>query len=316
MARAYGIDLRKRVIEAIEAGISTRAAARRFAIGESTAGSWHRDWRAKGTFEPARQGQPEGSKLDAHEAFILALIETDDKDISLAEIADRLKAEKGVSACPSLIHRFFKKRGITWKKKTAHASEQQREDVLAERQAWFEGQLDLDPRRLIFIDESGLNTRMARLRGRSKRCERCRAAVPHGHWKSTTFTAGLRLDGIVAPWLLDGAMDGDAFLTYLRKVLAPTLSAGDIVVMDNLPAHKVAGVREAIEETGATLRYLPPYSPDFNPIEMAFAKIKAFLRKLAARSIPDLWNAVARALDIFEPEEFQNLFAHAGYDAD
>lgn len=117
MARAYGIDLRKRVIEAIEAGISTRAAARRFAIGESTAGSWHRDWRAKGTFEPARQGQPEGSKLDAHEAFILALIETDDKDISLAEIADRLKAEKGVSACPSLIHRFFKKRGITWKKR-------------------------------------------------------------------------------------------------------------------------------------------------------------------------------------------------------
>jgi transposase len=201
-------------------------------------------------------------------------------------------------------------------KKTAHASEQQREDVLAERQAWFEGQLDLDPRRLIFIDESGLNTRMARLRGRSKRCERCRAAVPHGHWKSTTFTAGLRLDGIVAPWLLDGAMDGEAFLVYLRKVLAPTLSAGDIVVMDNLPAHKVAGVRETIEETGATLRYLPPYSPDFNPIEMAFAKIKAFLRKLAARSIPDLWNAVARALDIFEPEEFQNLFAHAGYDAD
>jgi transposase len=201
-------------------------------------------------------------------------------------------------------------------KKTAHASEQQREDVLAERQAWFEGQLDLDPRRLIFIDESGLNTKMARLRGRSKRSERCRAAVPHGHWKSTTFTAGLRLNGIVAPWLLDGAMDGEAFLVYLRKVLAPTLSAGDIVVMDNLPAHKVAGVREAIEETGATLRYLPPYSPDFNPIEMAFAKIKAFLRKRAARSIPDLWNAVARALDIFELEEFQNLFAHAGYDAD
>lgn len=201
-------------------------------------------------------------------------------------------------------------------KKTAHASEQQREDVLAERQAWFEGQLDLDPRRLIFIDESGLNTKMARLRGRSKRGERCRAAVPHGHWKSTTFTAGLRLDGIVAPWLLDGAMDGEAFLVYLRKVLAPTLSAGDVVVMDNLPAHKVAGVREAIEETGATLRYLPPYSPDFNPIEMAFAKIKAFLRKLAARSIPDLWNAVALALDIFEPEEFQNLFVHAGYDAD
>ncbi|KKN80167.1 hypothetical protein LCGC14_0332490 [marine sediment metagenome] len=140
--------------------------------------------------------------------------------------------------------------------------------------------------------------------------------MPHGHWKSTTFTAGLRLDGIVAPWLLDGAMDGEAFLVYVRKVLAPTLSHGDIVVMDNLPAHKVAGVKEAIEEAGATLRFLPPYSPDFNPIEMAFSKIKAFLRKLAKRSIPDLWNAVTLALDIFEPEEFENLFAHTGYDPD
>jgi transposase len=167
---------------------------------------------------------------------------------------------------------------------------------------------------LVFIDESGLNTKMARLRGRSKLGERCRAAVPHGHWKSTTFTAGLRLDGIVAPWVLDGAMDGEAFLTYVRKVLAPTLSPGDIVVMDNLPAHKVAGVKEAIEEAEATLRFLPPYSPDFNPIEMAFSKIKAFMRKLAKRSIPDLWDAVALALDIFEPTEFENLFAHAGYD--
>ena len=197
MARAYGVDLRKRVIEAIEAGLSTRAAARRFAIGFSTAGSWHRDWCRKGTFEPDRQGQPEGSKLDAHEAFILALIDTDEKDISLAEIAERLEADKGVSACQSLISRFFKKRGITWEKKTAHAAEQQRDDVLAARRAWFEAQLDLDPRKLVFIDESGLNTKMARLRGRSKRGERCRAAVPHGHWKSTTFTAGLRIDGIV-----------------------------------------------------------------------------------------------------------------------
>jgi len=201
-------------------------------------------------------------------------------------------------------------------KKTAHAAEQQRDDVLAARRAWFEAQLDLDPRKLVFIDESGLNTKMARLRGRSKRGERCRAAVPHGHWKSTTFTAGLRIDGIVAPWLLDGAMDGEAFLVYVQKVLAPTLVPGDIVVMDNLPAHKVTGVREAIEAAGAELRYLPPYSPDFNPIEMAFAKIKAFLRKLAARTIPGLFDAVALALDIFKPDEFRNLFAHAGYDPD
>ena len=156
---------------------------------------------------------------------------------------------------------------------------------------------------------------MARLRGRSQRGERCRATVPHGHWKSATFTAGLRLDGIVAPWLLDGAMDGEAFLVYLRCVLVPTLQPGDVVVMDNLPAHKVAGVREIIEATGAYLRYLPPYSPDFNPIEMAFAKLKAFLRRVAARSIPELWAAVSLAINRFRPKECENLFAHAGYDA-
>ena len=157
---------------------------------------------------------------------------------------------------------------------------------------------------------------MARLRGRAPRGERCRAAVPHGHWKTTTFTAGLRLDGMVAPWLLDGPMDGEAFLIYVRRVLVPTLSPGDIVVMDNLPAHKVTGVREAIKAAGADLRYLPPYSPDFNPIEQAFAKLKAFLRKAAARTIADLWDAITQAIQTFRPDECINYFAHAGYDLD
>lgn len=157
---------------------------------------------------------------------------------------------------------------------------------------------------------------MARLRGRAPRGERCRAAVPHGHWKTTTFTAGLRLDGMVAPWLLDGPMDGEAFLIYVHRVLVPTLSPGDIVVMDNLPAHKVTGVREAIKAAGAELRYLPPYSPDFNPIEQAFAKLKAFLRKAAARTIADLWDAITQAIQTFRPDECVNYFAHAGYDLD
>ena len=169
---------------------------------------------------------------------------------------------------------------------------------------------------MIFIDETGASTKMARLRGRSPRGERCRAPIPHGHWKSTTFTAGLRLGGLVAPWLLDGAMDGEAFLVYVTRVLVPTLTAGDIVIMDNLPAHKVSGVREAIEAAGAELYYLPPYSPDFNPIELAFAKLKAFLRKTAARTIPDLWAAVARAIDTFQSQECLAYFAHAGYDLD
>jgi transposase len=186
--------------------------------------------------------------------------------------------------------------------------------VLIARRLWFEGQLDLDPDRLVFIDETGATTKMARLRGRAPRGERCRAPVPHGHWKTTTFTAGLRCSGLVAPMVLDGPMDGVAFLAYVRQVLVKELTPGDVVIMDNLPAHKVAGVRQAIEAAGASLLYLPPYSPDFNPIEQAFAKLKAILRKAAARTIHDLWDAIAAAIDLFPPHECNNFFAAAGYD--
>ncbi len=155
---------------------------------------------------------------------------------------------------------------------------------------------------------------MARRYGRALRGERCRAAVPHGHWKTTTFVGALRLEGMTAPMILDGAMHGAAFLAYVEQVLAPTLSPGDIVVMDNLPAHKPVAVRQAIERTGAELRFLPPYSPDFNPIEMAFSKFKAFLKKTAARTVDDLWNAIAEAIELFTPTECENYFAAAGYD--
>ncbi len=166
---------------------------------------------------------------------------------------------------------------------------------MARRQLWFSGQTDLDPERLIFIDETGASTKMARLRGRAPRGERCRAALPHGHWKTTTFAAGLRLSGMAAPMLLDGPMNGVAFKAYVEQVLVPERSQGDIVVMDNLPAHKVTGIRQAIEAAGATLFYLPPYSPDFNPIEMAFSKLQALLRKAAVRTVTDLWDVIADA---------------------
>ncbi len=166
----------------------------------------------------------------------------------------------------------------------------------------------------MFIDETGASTKMARLRGRSKRGERCRAAVPHGHWKTTTFTAGLRLDGLTAPMVLDGPMHGAAFLAYVEQVLVPTLVPGDLVIMDNLPAHKVTGVKEAIEAAGATRVFLPPYSPDFNPIEQAFAKLKALLRKAAARSVDDLWAAIAEAIETFPPAECATFFANSGYE--
>ena len=161
------------------------------------------------------------------------------------------------------------------------------------RQAWFEGQRALDAKRLVFVDETGAPTKMARLRGRAPKGERCVAAIPHGHWKTTTFVAGLRLSGMSAPMVLDGPMNGPAFLAYVEQVLAPTLQPGDIVIMDNLAPHKAAGVRKAIEAVGAGLLLLPPYSPDLNPIENAFAKLKAILRKIAARTRDALWDAVA-----------------------
>ena len=176
----------------------------------------------------------------------------------------------------------------------------------AAREDWFEGQLDLDPNRLIFIDETGASTKMARLRGRARRGQRCRAAIPHGHWKTTTFTAGLRLNGLAAPMLLDGPMNGDAFLAYIEQVLVPELAKEDLVIMDNLPAHKVTGVRQAIEGVGAQLLYLPSYSPDFNPIEMAFSKLKALLRKAAARTITELWEVIADGIEQFTRQECTN----------
>jgi transposase len=172
----------------------------------------------------------------------------------------------------------------------------------------------LDPERLVFIDETGASTKMARRCGRSRRGERCQAPVPHGHWKTTTFVGALRTTGMTAPMILDGAMHAAAFLAYVEQVLVPTLRSGDIVIMDNLPAHKPDAVRHAIERAGAELYFLPAYSPDFNPIEMAFSKFKAFLKKHAPRTVDRLWDIIGQAVDIFSPTECQNYFAAAGYD--
>lgn len=184
----------------------------------------------------------------------------------------------------------------------------------AARETWSDGQPHLDPKKLVFIDETGVTTKMARLRGRAPRGQRCRAAIPHSHWKTTTFTAGLRLVGLAAPMVIDGPMDGDAFRTYVEHALVPELAPGDIVVMDNLPAHRVSGVRTCIERAGASLVYLPPYSPDLNPIEMAFAKLKALLRAIAPRTIPDLWQAITDAINRFTPDECRAYFTAAGYE--
>ena len=193
------------------------------------------------------------------------------------------------------------------------AAEQDRPDVAAARIEWAQKQPELAAEHLVFIDETGTSTNMARLRGRAPRGKRLVSKVPHGHWKTTTFVAGLRSTALTAPCVIDGPMNASAFLAYVEQILAPSLKPGDIVVMDNLSAHKAPSIREAIEVVGARLLYLPPYSPDFNPIEQLFAKLKALLRKAAERSVEGLWNRIGDLLDAFEPAECANYFRNAGY---
>lgn len=167
----------------------------------------------------------------------------------------------------------------------------------------------------MFIDETWASTNMARLHGRSPRGERLRAGIPQGHWKTTTFVAGLRLTGMMATMVLDGPINREAFQAYVEQVLVRELRPGDIVIMDNLSSHKGQAVRQAIEAAGARLLFLPPYSPDFNPIENAFAKVKALLRAAAARTVEALWATIGSLIGRFTPEECTNYFAAAGYDA-
>jgi len=178
---------------------------------------------------------------------------------------------------------------------------------------WKENQPHLDAARLVFIDETGASTNMARRYGRCTVGERLLCKEPWGHWKTVTFTGALRLSGMTAPMIMDGPMDGDAFRVYVTQFLAPTLKKDDIVVMDNLPSHKVAGIEEAITAVGAKLRYLPAYSPDLNPIEQAFSKIKALLRKTAPRSIAALYKAIAKIIRSIPPQECAAYLANSGY---
>lgn len=182
------------------------------------------------------------------------------------------------------------------------------------RQEWFDGQLDLEPARLVFIDETWASTNMARRHGRCARGERLRISVPHGHWKTTTFIGALTLRGFIAPFVIDRPINRLSFETYVETVLLPELQPDDIVVMDNLSSHKGPRVREMIDSIGARLEYLPPYSPDFNPIENAFSKLKALLRKAAERSVDGLWKSIGRLLKLFTHNECQNYFKAAGYD--
>ncbi len=193
------------------------------------------------------------------------------------------------------------------------ASEQERPDVARKRARWKARQGGIDPKRLVFIDETWIKTNMAPLRGWGLRGKRLKAMVPHGHWKTLTFLAALRCDRIAAPWVLDGPINGLTFQLYVREALVPTLRAGDIVILDNLGSHKSQNVRQAIRAAGARLFFLPPYSPDLNPIEQVFSKLKHMMRKASERTVETTWRRAGALLDAFSSNECANYFKNSGY---
>ncbi|MEQ1785267.1 MAG: IS630 family transposase [Hyphomonadaceae bacterium] len=305
-------DLRVRAIAAVlEEGLSRREAARRFKVGDASVIRWVAVYEESGRTQPLNSGGDKRSKLKPHRDWLLAL-RRKENDLTLEAVSARLLQEKGVRADASMLSRFFASEGISFKKKTVHASEQERPDVAEARVEWRRMQPDLQGR-LIFLDETGARTDMTRRHAWSDVGTRALGRAPGGHWKTTTFLAGLTANGLIAPFVLDGPMDRAAFTEYVRQVLVPELRAGDVVILDNLPGHKGEEAAELVEACGAKLMFLPPYSPDLNPIEMLFSKLKTLLRKAERRTREALWQTIGDLLDAFTPDECANYIRHAGY---
>jgi transposase len=310
MPRAYSGDMRQRLIAEVESGASRRAAAEEFAVSASTAIIWVKCFRETGRCAAKPRGGSI-SPLEEHADFLLSLIEKE-PDLTLDEMVLTMRRHR-ILGSRTAVWRFFKRHKITFKK-SLRAAEQERADVARARRRWMREQGMFDPAHLVFIDETAANTKMVRLSGRCPRGERLIGRVPQGHWKTITFVGALRRNGMDAPCTVDGSMNTAKFLAYIKQCLAPTLKRNDIVVLDNLPAHKAPAIREAIEERGAELRYLPQYSPDLNPIEMSFSKLKTSLRKAAERTIPRLRRRIGRFACSLTPREARNYFRHAGYE--
>ena len=310
MPRAYSSDLRERLTAAVTAGMSRNEAADVFSVAISTAVKWMQRLRDTGSWEAKPRGGGT-SPLEQHTERILAVVR-ERPDATLKEIQAALRKE-GIHTSKSALDRFLARHKITRKKKSLLAAEQKRKDVARARRKWIREQGFLDPAKLVFIDETSVNTNMVRLYGRCPCGVRLVDHVPLGRWETMTFVSALRHDGMVAPMLIEGPMNGELFRAYIEQCLVPTLKPKDIVVVDNLASHKVAGVAEAIEAAGATLRYLPQYSPDLNPIEMPFSKFKACLRKLAQRTVPGIRRGIRSFLSSLKGQECANYLRHAGY---
>jgi transposase len=310
MPKTYSDDLRERLTAAVASGMSRNEAADVFSVAISTAVKWMQRLHDTGSSAAKPRGGST-SRLEQHTERILAVVK-ERPDATLKEIVAVLH-KQGIRSSQTALWRFLDRHNITRKKKSLRAAEQKRKDVARARRKWIREQGLLDSTKLVFIDETSVNTNMVRLYGRCPCGVRLVDHVPFGQWKTMTFVSALRHDGMVAPMLIEGPMNGEVFLDYVEQCLAPTLKPNDIVVLDNLASHKVSGVVEAIEAAGATLRYLPQYSPDLNPIEMPFSKFKACLRKLAQRTVPGIRRGIRSFLSSLKGQECANYLRHAGY---
>lgn len=307
----YSNDLRWKIVTTVQQGQTRREVAERFRVSPSFVIKLMQRFKATGDVAPAQFGGFKRSPLLQHEQAIRHWFEKT-SDLTIAELCARL-AERGTTTSPAAVSRYLNKLELTRKKKTIRAVEQSREDVVRARDDWRKEQKTLRHEQLVFVDETWTSTNMTSRYGRAPKGKRVDGVAPHGHWLTTTFVAALRHDRIDAPCVFNGPINGDCFRAWTEQMLAPQLRGGDVVILDNLSSHKVAGVREAIECRGATLLYLPPYSPDMNPIEQVFAKLKHFLRKAGARTVTNLHNAIGELIDRFSPDECYNYIRNSGY---
>ncbi|MFN0131090.1 MAG: IS630 family transposase [Phycisphaerales bacterium] len=305
MGAAYSQDLRDRVLRAYERGMATAQIAHVFDVSPAWARRVKQRLREHGEAAPRKVGSPGVCKIDRQR---LAELVHEQPDATLRELRERL----GVVCAESAVCRALKA-GILLQKKTIHAAEHDRPDVAARRDDWKAEQPRHDARRLVFIDETWAKTNMTRLRGRARRGERLVAKAPHGHWKTTSLIAALDTSGVRCSTVVDGAINRDVFEAFVEQVLAPELKPGDVVILDNLSSHKSEKARRLVEARGALLAFLPPYSPDLNPIEMVFSKVKQLLRSLACRTRDALWNAMRSVLAAVTPSDAANCFKHCGY---
>lgn len=305
MAKTYSQDLRDRVLAAYDDGMQTKQIAETFKVSRAWARRVKQTRRETGRTSALPRGGARVVKIDLQR---LAELVHEQPDATLRELRDRL----AVQCCETSVCRAPARLNLTVKK-TIHAAEQDRSDVAEQRRRWKARQGERDARRLIFIDETWAKTNMTRLRGRAQRGQRLREKVPHGHWKTTTLIAALGLEGIRCSTVVDGAVNGDIFEAFVEHVLVPVLRPGDVVVMDNLSSHKRHRTRQLIEAEGAELLFLPPYSPDLNPIELVFSKVKQRLRSLACRSREALWRAMQAVLDTVTAADTINCYRHCGY---